>query len=421
MRSLPGMADVIPFACVRPTEELVGEVAALPYDVYNLEEARQEIQKHPHSFLRIDMPEATLPDTVEPHSSEVYDQAKKLLNEAIDDGTYIVDECPRYYFYRLSTEDGRSQTGVVGCSSIDDYLNGAIKKHEKTRADKEVDRIRHVDTCSAQTGPIFLAYRSEGTIESIMEAYANKKPLFDFQADDKVRHTVWRIDDAIDSKKIRVALQKTSALYIADGHHRAASAVKTGVLRREQAEKEGKAGQALESDHFLSVIFPSEQLNILDYNRVVADLNGYSKEEFLKKVSESFIVSQPSAEQLKPSKKGTFGMFLDGFWYGLAIKDALMSDDPVKGLDVSLLQDNLLKPILGIEDPRTNNRIDFVGGIRGLSELERRVQDGMAVAFALYPTSIEELFDVADANLLMPPKSTWFEPKLRSGIFIHRI
>lgn len=421
------MADVVPFSCIRPREGRAHEVASLPYDVFSLAEARDEIKRHPHSFLRVDMAEATLPDSVEKHDPAIYERARALLDEAIEDGTYVVDEEPCYYLYRLRTPEGCCQTGVVGCASIDDYENNVIKKHEKTRADKEIDRIRHVDACGAQTGPIFLAFRSDGIVEEVMEKAAAQPPLYDFEADDGVRHTVWRVDDSSDEYVIARAFEDAPALYIADGHHRAASAVKAGLLRREAARAaarrrgdEAECG-ALESDHFLSVIFPSDQLSILDYNRVVADLNGLAPDEFLDRVRERFEVGEASEEPFKPERKGTFSMYMDGSWYELAIMDRYRSDDPVAGLDVALLQDNLLGPVLGIEDPRTDKRIDFVGGIRGPWELKRRVDEGMAVAFALYPTSIDELFSVADAGLLMPPKSTWFEPKLRSGLFIHRI
>lgn len=415
------MADVLPFPCIRPREIFVHEVAALPYDVMNREEAKDEIKRHPHSFLRIDKPEATLPDEVDQHDDRVYDRARTLLDEAIADGLYVTDGDPHYYLYRLCAPDGNCQTGVVGCSSIDDYQNGVIKKHENTRADKEADRIKHVDTCSAQTGPIFLAFRSDGRVEKVIEKTSALDPLYDFTADDGVAHTIWRVDDEEDARDIKKAFEQTESLYIADGHHRAASAVKAGVLRREAAKMAGCQKTQLASDHFLSVIFPSDQLSILDYNRVVFDLAGLSQQDFLKKVEEAFTISSPQAEAVKPDHKGAFGMYIGGQWYEITIKPDRKSNDPVDGLDVALLQDNLLDPILGIKDPRTDDRIDFVGGIRGLDELERRVAEGDGVAFAMYPTSIEELFAVADAGMLMPPKSTWFEPKLRSGIFIHRI
>lgn len=441
------MVDVIPFPCVRPSEGMVAEVASLPYDVFNLDEARTEIECHPHSFLRIDMPEATFTKPIDHNDDAVFEKGRDLLEEAVSQGTYITDATPHYYLYRLRTPEGQDQTGVVAASSIDDYQAGRIKKHEKTRADKEVNRIRHVDTLSAQTGPIFLAFRSNGLVEQVMNAYAALPPLYDFTADDGVRHTVWCVDRPEDTKRIKQAFEATDALYIADGHHRAASAVKAGLLRREKAQLSDDSSTSdtplasntsqdsgtpsttepehcetvLESDHFLSVIFPSDQLTILDYNRVVTDLNGLDHTTFIKHIEERFEVSGPRNQAYKPSRKGSFGMYLDGLWYELCIKDAFLSEDPVSGLDVALLQDNLLDPILGITDPRTDKRIGFVGGIRGLEELERRVSEDMAVAFALYPTSIDELFKVADADMLMPPKSTWFEPKLRSGIFIHRI
>ena len=412
------MVDVVPFPCVRPNKDMVQKIAALPYDVLSKAEAQAEIAKHPHSFLSIDMPEATFDTDIDHNDDAVFERARDLLNAAIERGDFIIDSEAHYYLYQLTTPDNKSQTGVVGCSSIKDYENKLIKKHEKTRADKEYNRIHHVDTTSAQTGPIFLAFRSDGALEKIMDAYSTHEPLYNFLADDGVRHCVWRVDEAQDCELIKKIFDNTEALYIADGHHRAASAVKAGLMRRKAA---GNPSTPLESDHFLSVIFPSEQLQILDYNRVVADLNGYSAHTFKEAVATRFEISAPQKEAYRPQRKGSFGMYLDGLWYGLTIKEQYLSTDPVEGLDVALLQNNLLEPFLGIKDPRTDKRIDFVGGIRGLTELERRTSQGMAVAFALFPTSIEELFNVADAGLLMPPKSTWFEPKLRSGIFIHQI
>ena len=423
------MVDVIAFPCIRPHAEMAREVASLPYDVFKLDEAKEEIKRHPHSFLRIDMAEATFAEEIDHNDDAVFEKSRQMLDEDIRDNIYISNPEPLYYLYRLTTPDGKSQTGLVGCVSIDDYQKGNIKKHEKTRADKEINRIKHVDICSAQTGPIFLTYRSNGMVEQVAEKISKQYPLYDFVADDGVGHTVWSIDDLVDAAVINQAFEQTDALYIADGHHRAASAVKAGFLRRKKAQKDSQNSVAgsfaekspLESDYFLSVIFPSDQLNILDYNRVVADLNGMDKQEFLSRVKECFYLSEPQNEPIKPQSKGSFGMYLDGFWYILSAKESFMSKDPVDGLDVSILQDKLLEPILGIQDPRSDERIDFVGGIRGLEELERRTKTDMKVAFSLFPTSIEELFEVADENLLMPPKSTWFEPKLRSGIFIHRI
>ncbi len=410
------MATIKPFVCVRPREDVADRVAALPYDVYNRQEAKEVVKDNPISFLNIDRAETQFDDSVDTYAPEVYQKAKELLEGMIADGTFVTDEDKAYYVYEL-TMNGRAQTGIVACSSIDDYANNVIKKHEKTRADKEIDRITHVDTCSAQTGPIFLAYRANEVINGEVSKAKAEPALYDFVADDGVRHAVWKISAVESVEKIQNAFAGIDQIYIADGHHRAASAVKVGFKRRE-------ANPAYTGDEefnfFLSVLFPDEQLMIMDYNRVVKDLNGNTPEEFMAKVSESFEVKEVSC-QAKPEKKGDVGMYLEGKWYMLTAKDSIKSNDPVDGLDVAILQNSLLTPILGIGDPRTDKRIDFIGGIRGLSELERRANSDMKVAFAMYPTSIGELFDVADADLLMPPKSTWFEPKLRSGIFIHQI
>ena len=315
--------------------------------------------------------------------------------------------------------NGRKQMGIVGCASIDDYLNNVIKKHENTRADKEIDRIRHVDTCDAHTGPIFLAYRERKDLKEMKTSWTSTHaPEVDFVSEDGVGHKIWKMDDAAFVSKMRETLGILPSVYIADGHHRCASAVKVGLKRRE--ENPNYTGDE-EYNYFLSVLFPDEELMIMDYNRVVKDLNGYTEEEFLAKISENFDVTNLGDNPVKPALKGQYGMYLNGQWYVLMAKEELLVSDPVRGLDVSILQDNLLSPILGIEDPKTDKRIDFVGGIRGLEELERRTKTDMKVAFSLYPTSIAELFKVADAGLLMPPKSTWFEPKLRSGFFIHKL
>lgn len=412
------MANVNPFYCVRPRRDLVHRVAALPYDVYNRAEAKAVALKDPLSFLNIDRPESNMPDETDIYDPAVYAKAKELLEARIADGTYVTDEERCYYLYELIM-DGRSQMGIVACASIDDYVNGVIKKHENTREDKEQDRIRHVDTCGAQTGPIFLAYRSNESISAVMAAYRATEPLYAFVADDGIAHNVWRIADAQDVATIREAFANTQDIYIADGHHRAASAVKVGLKRRAEA---GAYDGTEEFNFFLSVLFPEDQLMILPYNRVVKDLNGADKAGFLAKVAEHFDIEEVGTQAYAPTEKGTFGMFLDEQWYCLTAKQELLTiTDPVKSLDVAILQDYLLNPILGIGDPRTDKRIDFIGGIRGLGELERRVHTDMTVAFSMYPTQISELFAVSDAGLLMPPKSTWFEPKLRSGIFIHRI
>lgn len=410
------MATIKPFVCVRPRADVVNRVAALPYDVYNRQEAREAVKDNPVSFLNIDRAETQFDDSVDTYAPEVYQKAKELLEGMIADGTFLTDEDKAYYIYEL-TMNGRAQTGIVACASIDDYASNVIKKHENTRADKEIDRITHVDTCSAQTGPIFLAYRANEVINGEVRKAKENPALYDFVSDDGIRHAVWKISAPEAVEKIQAAFAQIDRIYIADGHHRAASAVKVGFKRRE-ANPSYTGGE--EFNFFLSVLFPDEQLMIMDYNRVVKDLNGLSEEEFMSRVEECFTIKE-SAGQAKPEKKGDVGMYLSGKWYLLTAKDEIKSDDPVDGLDVAILQNSLLTPVLGIKDPRTDKRIDFIGGIRGLSELERRADSDMKVAFAMYPTSIGELFAVADAGLLMPPKSTWFEPKLRSGLFIHRI
>lgn len=410
------MALIKPFECVRPNEKDAARVAALPYDVYNRQEAVCEVKREPLSFLKIDRAETQFDDSTDTYAPEVYAKAKELFEEALADKTFITDTDKTYYIYAL-TMDKRTQTGIVACASIDDYLNNVIKKHENTRADKEVDRITHVDTLSAQTGPIFLAYRADSVINDAVKKTKENKALYDFISPDGIRHQVWKMTDITLVENVRKAFEGIDSVYIADGHHRAASAVKVGLKRRR--ENPGYTGNE-EFNYFLSVLFPDEELMILPYNRVVKDLNGYTQEEFLNKIKEKFDIAE-SDRQVSPDKKGTFGMYLGGKWYKLTAHKDIMSDDPVDGLDVAVLQDNLLAPVLGIGDPKTDKRIDFVGGIRGLSELEKRCKEDCVVAFSMYATSIAELFAVADAGKLMPPKSTWFEPKLRSGLFIHRI
>lgn len=411
------MADIRPFRAFRPAKGLESRIAALPYDVYNRQEACEEVRKNPLSFLAIDRAETQFGPEVDTYAPEVYAKAKSMLQEKIADRSFIQEDKPCYYLYE-QVMDGRSQTGIVACASIDDYTDNVIKKHENTRADKEQDRINHVDTCNMQTGPIFLAYRAGGVLRDIIREEKKKEPVYDFISQDGIAHRVWVISRGDRICEIRRAFEEMSSIYIADGHHRCASAVKVGLKRRSQHPD--YTGEE-EYNYFLAVLFPDEELKILDYNRVVADLNGLSGEEFLARVGEKFTVEEfPGQEPCRPEKKGNFGMFLDRKWYLLGAKPEICSDDPVKGLDVSVLQDALLTEILGIGDPKTDKRIDFVGGIRGLKELERRcVEKPGSVAFSMYPTSIGELFAVADAGLLMPPKSTWFEPKLRSGLFLH--
>ena len=412
------MPQVTPFRSIRPIPELADRIAALPYDVYNRREALDETLREPLSFLKIDRAETQFPEDVDTYDPKVYEKAKELLNSMLQDGSFIMEDSPCYYIYEL-TMDGRSQTGIVACSSIDDYQNEIIKKHEKTREDKELDRIRHVDITDTHTGPIFLVYRSVSVINQIVEDAKQEAPLYDFVSSDGIRHRVFRISDQDAIQKLEKAFAEIPCTYIADGHHRCASAVKVGQKRRK--EHPGYTGEE-EFNRFLSVLFPDDQLAILPYNRVVKDLNGLSVSEFLSALEKAgFTVSVPQKEAVSPSSKGSFGLYLNGSWYLVTASLPLLSDDPVKGLDVSILQDRILGPILGIGDPRTDKRIDFVGGIRGLSELERRVSEDMTLAFSMYPTSIEELLSVADAGLLMPPKSTWFEPKLRSGLFLHSL
>ena len=409
------MAIIKPFKCVRPSEAMASTIAALPYDVYNRKEAKAVVEKNGKSFLAIDRPETGLADDADMYAPEVYQRANQMLQDWMQAGDFVQDEENAYYLYEL-TMNGRTQTGIVACASIDDYQNGVIKKHENTRAEKEADRIRHVDVCSAQTGPIFLAYRANEALSELVTKTKEEQALYDFVSEDGIRHRVFKIGQEKDCKTIEETFVAINQIYIADGHHRAASAVKVGLKRRDTyPEYTG----AEEFNYFLSVLFPGEELMIMDYNRVVKDLNGLSEQAFLDKVKEVFDVAEAEA-QTAPKKKAEFTMFLSGKWYVCAVKESDIPNDPVESLDVSLLQNLFLSPVLGIEDPKTDSRIDFVGGIRGLDELERRCATDCKVAFAMYPTSIEELFDVADASLLMPPKSTWFEPKLRSGLFIHQ-
>lgn len=409
------MADIRPFKAFRPKQGLESKIAALPYDVYNRAEAAEVVKKNPYSFLAIDRAETQFGEDVDTYAPQVYEKARDMLREQIAEGRFVQDAKPCYYLYELCM-DGRSQTGIVACASIDDYCNNVIRKHENTRADKEQDRICHVDICNMQTGPIFLAYRADDVLRQCVSKVKQEKPVFDFVSDDGISHRVWVIDKDAEITCIRNAFKEKQSVYIADGHHRCASAVKVGLKRRKEV---GKYTGEEEFNYFLSVLFPDEELHIMDYNRVVKDLNHMDKEAFLLAVSKHFEVEKKGQEPYRPGKKGTFGMYLENEWYALTAKPDILSEDAVKGLDVSVLQDNLLGPILGIEDPKTDKRIDFVGGIRGLKELERRADTDMKVAFSMYPTSIGELFAVADAGRLMPPKSTWFEPKLRSGLFLH--
>ncbi len=426
------MAQMKPFRGICPAEGLAAQIAALPYDVYDRAEAKKEVAHKPLSFLRIDRAETQFGDDVDTYAPEVYQKAHDLLWQMVADGSFQKDEEPCYYIYEL-TMDSRVQTGLVACASVDDYVSGVVAKHENTRADKEEDRIRHVDACDAQTGPIFLAYRRNENVRGCLEQAKQEPPMFDFVSDDGIRHRGWRIASKELIGRLTGEFEKIPRVYIADGHHRAASAVKVSLNRRKMAA----GSERRESDYFLSVLFSDDELHIMDYNRVVADLNGNTPQEFLEKLASVCDIRENTVlahtceggvcrmEQMtapcRPEKKGCVGMYLEGRWYELTFKEEFCSNHPVDGLDVAILQREVLAPILGIGDPKTDQRISFVGGIRGLQELEKRVNSCGGVAFAMYPTSMSELFAVADAHLLMPPKSTWFEPKLRSGLFIHAL
>ena len=412
------MSVLRPFKAIRPKKEYASKVAALPYDVMNSEEARRMVEGNPYSFLHVDKAEIDLPEDTYIYSEEVYEKAKQNLSSLVSDGILQKDEKPCLYIYE-QTREGKVQTGIVGCASIDDYMNNVIKKHELTRADKEADRIHHVDTLDSNTGPIFLAHRKNDGLKAVVSDWKeNHEAEYDFVSDG-VRQTVWVIDDGAVIEKITGEFAKIPSLYIADGHHRAASAVKVGIKRREA--NPNYTGEE-EFNFFLCVVFCADDLAIMDYNRVIADLNGNTKEEFIEKISEKFEVEKVGSCAYKPVAHHTFGMYLDKEWYCLKAKVGTFDgNDPVESLDVSILQNNLISPILGIDDPRTDKRIDFVGGIRGLGELERRANGDMKLAFSMYPTTLDELMAIADAGLIMPPKSTWFEPKLLSGLFIHEL
>ncbi|MFZ9661493.1 MAG: DUF1015 domain-containing protein, partial [Chitinophagaceae bacterium] len=385
-----------------------------PYDVLNSEEARTEVKGNPYSFLHITKSEIDLPADVHSYSMLVYDRAKENLNNMIGSGTLIREEKACYYIYQLIMEK-RKQTGLVCVSSVDDYNNGIIRKHEFTRPEKENDRINHIKVTGAQTGNVFLAYKNDASLDELIEGWkSNHKPEYDFTAEDGIQHTIWVVNEENTINKItHIFDSNISHTYIADGHHRAASAAKV------RASLGNEAPEA--ASHFLTTLFPSNQLAIMDYNRVVKDLNGLDTKAFMEKLSSNFEIT-PSATSIRPNKLHEFGMFLAGKWYQLMAKPGTWTDDPIGVLDVTILQNNILDKLLGIADPRTDKRIDFVGGIRGLAELEKRVNSGdMAVAFSLYPVSIQQLFDIADSGNVMPPKSTWFEPKLRDGLLTHLI
>jgi uncharacterized protein (DUF1015 family) len=395
---------------------LAAAVAARPYDVLNSEEARTEAAGNPLSFLHVGKPEIDLPRDTDLYDERVYAKGKENLQRLITDGVLREDATPSFYVY-AQTMGGHSQFGIVGCASVHEYLDDTIKKHEHTRKDKEDDRTKHVEVTNAHTGPIFLTYRARPDLDALVARVCAGGPAVDFVASDGIGHRLWVVADPSQISDISAAFARVSSLYVADGHHRSAAAARVGKAR---ADRNPSHRGDEEYNFFLAVLFPHDQLRIMDYNRVVKDLNGKSTEQFLAEIGKEFAV-QPSSAPVKPARKGEYGMYLQGAWYTLQARPELTAvADPVERLDVSILQGRLLRPVLAIDDPRTSKRIDFVGGIRGLGELVRRVDSGeMTVAFALHPTSIDELLFIADAGKVMPPKSTWFEPKLRDGMVVH--
>ena len=413
------MAIIRPFKAYRPIKEHVKDIAALPYDVMSSKEARGMVKNNKYSFLHVDRAEVNLDESVGEYDKVVYDTAKKVLENMIEEGLYIQEKAPAIYIYQ-QIMDGRGQKGIVCCTSVDDYINNIIKKHERTRLLKEIDRVNHVDICNANTGPIFLTYRNNNEISSIVEEWTKKEPVYDFISEDGNGHRVWIIDDNIIIEKLVKLFRSIKYLYIADGHHRSASAVKVALKRRKQL---GKYTGNEEFNYFLSIIYPDTELKVFDYNRTVKDLNGLSEEEFFSKVEESFYLSKSESNKpVSPKNKHEFGMYMNKQWFILRAKDGSFDEsNPIDSLDVSILQNNLLNPILGISDPTKSERIEFIGGIRGLKELENRADNDMKVSFSMYATTIDDIMNVADSGKTMPPKSTWFEPKPRSGIFIHKL
>jgi uncharacterized protein (DUF1015 family) len=412
------MARVIPFRAVRPQKKYAGEVASFPYDVLDREEGRAIVRDNPINFLRVEKSEIDVPDEIRDDDPRVFARARENLRSFIGEGVLFQEEKPCFYIYRQKAA-GREQYGLVGCVSVAEYEAGLIKKHELTRVDKENERVNHIETAGAQTGLVFLLYRSREAIDRIIAAIVKAPPEYDFTTPDGVTHTAWIVCDDGTIDELKREFSKVECLYIADGHHRAASAAT--VARARRARNPAHNG-AEEYNTFVATLFSHEQLKILDYNRVVKDLQGMTGQEFLHRIGEKFTVT-PGFTKRSPSSPHQFGMYLQGTWYRLEVKPAIYGKaDLIGKLDVSILQDHLLGPVLGIKDPRTDDRIKFVGGIRGMDELERMVdQLGYAVAFSLCPPGISELIRIADAGMIMPPKSTWFEPKLRSGLFVHLI
>ncbi len=413
------MAVLRPFRAIRPAEDKAAQVTALPYDVMSRQEAAEMAAGNPYSFLHISRSEIDLPQVENLYDDAVYRKAKENIEQMLESGVFREEEEPALYLYRQCM-GGRSQTGIVGCFSIDEYKNNTIKKHELTRIEKEEDRIRHFDVCGMDTEPVFLTYRADDVCDRIQRDYTGShEPVYDFTGSDGTRHMLWVIREEEVLRALVSAFAQIPALYIADGHHRSASACAVGEKRRR--EHPGYTGEE-EFNYFMAAAFPDSELQIFDYNRVVRDLNGLTAEEFLQSVREAgFCVEKSGKEAEKPEKPHQFSLYLEGNWYRLTADSRIIPDDVVGSLDVSVLQDNILQPVLGIEDPRTDQRIDFIGGIRGLNELQRRAESDMKAAFAVYPVTVEQLMDIADQGRIMPPKSTWFEPKLGSGLFLHRI
>lgn len=409
------MAIIRPFRGLRPKGELVERVASLPYDVMDREEARRMAEGNPYSFLHVSRPEIDLPPGIDPYSEDVYRQGRRALDMAVQSGVFIQDQAPCYYVYRQRM--GRfEQTGLVVCASVDDYENGVIRKHELTRQDKEDDRVRHIDALDAHDEPVFYTYRSDSEISALISAVCSVKPAYDFMTEDGVSHTFWVLSERGVIDRFTELFAQIPVLYVADGHHRSAAASRVRDLRRSQNPRHDGSE---EYNFFLTVIFPENEMNIMPYNRVVTDLNGMSVAEFVTRMSRSFEIT-PRESAVEPDRRHSFGMYLSGIWYEFTPRGGLDDDDPVERLDVTILQNQLLSPILGIRNPRTDRRINFVGGIRGVKELQNLVDSGAyAVAFTLHPTSMDDLMTLADAGKIMPPKSTWFEPKLRSGLCLH--
>ena len=412
------MALVLPFKAIRPQREFVAKVAALPYDVMTREEGQKAVSGNALSFMHVEKSEIDVPDNMKSNDELIYQTAKRNFIQMLEKGVLLQDESPCFYIYQQQM-GAQVQTGIVGLMSAAEYDAGKIKKHELTRKDKEEDRIDHVSTVNAQTGPVFISYREHKSLNKIVDEITAGSPEYDFIAEDGVKHIVWVVADAGQIDKIKKEFSEVDSLYIADGHHRAAAAATVARMRR---GRDKSAGSANEYESVLAVFFPHTQLRVMDYNRAVKDLNGLTPEKFIEKISSCFTVSKNFTAR-SPRQLHDFGMYLSGEWYKITIKKGVYNEsDPVASLDAAILQEHLLFPVLGIKDPRVDDRIKFIGGIRGMDELEKLVnKDKFAVAFSLYPTTMEQIIKVADAGAIMPPKSTWFEPKLRSGIFTHKL